>query len=67
MPEITKDMSIGEILSKDTKCAPIFFEAGMHCLGCPASSGESLEEACQVHGIDCDKILERLNAYFSQK
>jgi hybrid cluster-associated redox disulfide protein len=68
MPEIiTKDMTIGEILDKDTKCAPIFFEAGMHCLGCPASSGESLEQACEVHGIDCDKILDRLNNYFSQK
>ena len=67
MPEITKEMTIGEILDLDTKCAPIFFEAGMHCLGCPASSGESLEEACQVHGIDCDKILVRLNNYFSQK
>ena len=66
MQKITKDMTIAEILNMDRKVAPIFFEAGMHCIGCPASSGESLEQAAQVHGLDADKLLERLNNYFSQ-
>lgn len=66
MAKITKDMTIAEILNMDTKVAPIFFEAGMHCLGCPASSGESVEQAAQVHGIDVDKLVERLNNYFEQ-
>jgi hybrid cluster-associated redox disulfide protein len=66
MTKITKDMTIGEILDLDMKVAPIFFEIGMHCLGCPASSGESVEDAANVHGIDVDKLLERLNNYFAQ-
>lgn len=66
MTKITKDMTIAEILNLDKKVAPIFFEAGMHCLGCPASSGESVEQAAQVHGIDVDKLLERLNNFFAQ-
>jgi len=66
MAKITKDMTITEILNMDTNVAPIFFEAGMHCLGCPASSGESVEQAALVHGIDVDKLVERLNNYFEQ-
>ncbi len=58
----TKEMIIGEILDKDPGLAPIFLEMGMHCLGCPASRGESLEQACQVHGQDVDEILAKLNA-----
>ncbi len=57
----TKDMIIGEILDKDPGLAPIFLEMGMHCLGCPASRGESLEQACMVHGQDVNSILEKLN------
>ncbi len=57
----TKDMIIGEILDKDESKAPIFLEMGMHCLGCPASRGETLEEACMVHGQNVEDILVKLN------
>ncbi len=59
---ITKDMLIGEVLEAKPEAAEILMSAGMHCLGCPASAGESLEEACLVHGIDVDSVLEQLNA-----
>ena len=62
---ITKDMCIGEVLDIDTGAAEFFFEIGMHCLGCPASRGETIEEACDVHGTDCDALLEKLNNYFA--
>ncbi len=65
--KITKDMCIGDVLDMDTGAAKYFFEIGMHCLGCPASRGESIEEACQVHGTDCDSLVEKLNQYFSDK
>ncbi|MBQ6815701.1 MAG: DUF1858 domain-containing protein [Clostridia bacterium] len=65
--KITKDMCIGDVLDMDTGAAKFFFEIGMHCLGCPASRGESIEEACQVHGTDCDSLVEKLNQYFSNK
>ena len=59
---ITKDMTIGELLEKAPEKADILLEAGMHCLGCPASQGETIEEACMVHGIDVDEIIAKLNA-----
>ena len=59
--EITKNSLIGEILDADPDTAPYFLEMGMHCLGCPASRGESLEEACMVHGINCDTLVSQLN------
>ena len=59
--EINKDMTIGELLEKAPEKAEILLEAGMHCLGCPASQEETLEEACMVHGIDVDELLEELN------
>lgn len=65
--KITKDMCIGDVLDMDTGCAEYFFEIGMHCLGCPASRGESIEAACQVHGTDVDALLEKLNNYFANK
>ena len=49
---VTKDTLIGEILDQDRTCAPYFLEMGMHCLGCPSARGESIEQACMVHGID---------------
>ena len=55
MAEITRDMTIGEILSTKPEVAPVLMDAGMHCLGCPASQAESIEEACMVHGIDWRK------------
>lgn len=58
---VTKDMLIGEIVEMNEKYPEILLSAGMHCLGCPASAGESLEEACMVHGIDVDELIEKLN------
>ena len=60
--EITKDMTIGEIIVNKPEVAPILMEAGMHCLGCPAAQGESLEEAAMVHGMDIDSLMERITA-----
>ena len=63
--EITKDTIIGDILDADQTTATYFFEMGMHCLGCPASGGESLEDACAVHGVDVEEMLEKLNAHMN--
>ena len=63
--EITKDMCIGDVLDMDTSAAEYFFAIGMHCLGCPASRGESLEDACAVHGVDVEEMLEKLNAHMN--
>ena len=62
MAQITKDMTIGEILRTNPAVAPILMEAGMHCLGCPSAQAESLEEAAMVHGIDADLLVEKINA-----
>lgn len=67
MAQITKDMLIGDILDIDEGTAPFFFEMGMHCLGCPSSRGESLEEACMVHGTDCDELVKKINEYLANK
>ena len=61
MIEITKDTIIGDILDIAPQTAPIFFSIGMHCLGCPSSRGETVEEACAVHGVDVDKLLAVVN------
>lgn len=60
--KIEKSTKIGEILEVAPEKAEILLEAGMHCLGCPASQGESLEEACAVHGIDVEELVKKLNA-----
>lgn len=57
----TKDTTIGEILELAPEKADILLEIGMHCLGCPASQAETIEEACDVHGIDVNELIERLN------
>ena len=67
MAKITKDMTIAQILTMDIDSAAVFLESGMHCIGCPASSGESLEEACAVHGINSEEILSKLNDFFENK
>ena len=64
---VTKQTLIGDILDKAPELAPIFFEIGMHCLGCPHSRGESIEEACAVHGTDADKLVEKINAALAGK
>ena len=61
MIEITKDTIIGDILDVAPQTAPIFLAIGMHCLGCPASRSETVEEACMVHGVDCEKLLALVN------
>lgn len=60
--EIKKNTKIGELLQTYPEKAGILMEEGMHCLGCPASQAETLEEACEVHGIDVDELLKKLNA-----
>ena len=65
--EVTKDSIIGDILDYDRDTAEYFFEIGMHCLGCPASRGESIAEACAVHGTDADELVAKLNAHFASK
>ena len=65
--EITKDMLVGEVLDIDSSAASYFFEIGMHCLGCPASRGESIEQACAVHGTNADELVEKLNKHFANK
>ena len=66
MAKIEKDTIIGDIISRDVMAAECFFEMGMFCVGCPASAGESVEQACAVHGIDADAMVEKLNEYFSR-
>ena len=62
MIEIKKDTIIGDILDVAPQTAPIFLSIGMHCLGCPASRGETVEQACMVHGVDVDDLLQQVNA-----
>ncbi len=66
MTTITKDMTISQLLILDSGCAEILMQAGMHCIGCPASAGESIEQAAAVHGIDADKLVNDLNAYLTK-
>ena len=61
--EITKDTIIGDLLDINAEVAPFFFEIGMHCLGCPAARSETIEEACAVHGVDCDALVKKLNDF----
>ena len=65
--EVTKDTIIGDILDFDGETAKFFLEIGMHCLGCPASRGESIEMACAVHGTDADELVGKINAYLKTK
>ncbi len=67
MKQVTRETIIGDILDMDQTTAPYFMEIGMHCLGCPASRGESIEEACEVHGVDCDELIEKLNEHLAIK
>ena len=62
MAQITKEMTIGEILRTNPNVAPILMEAGMHCLGCPSAQAESLEEAAMVHGMDINDLMAKMAA-----
>jgi hybrid cluster-associated redox disulfide protein len=63
---VTKDTLISEVLNADQTTAPYFLEMGMHCLGCPSSTGESLEEACLVHGVPVQELIDKLNNHMSK-
>jgi hybrid cluster-associated redox disulfide protein len=63
MSQITKDTSIADILSIAPDSAPLFKSIGMHCLGCVMASGETLEQACRIHGVDADKFLSELAGF----
>ena len=65
MTQITKDMTIGEILRLDMDVAPVLMSMGMHCLGCPASQAETLGEASMVHGLDPDVVEKTVNEFFA--
>lgn len=60
---IAKDTIIGEILDNAPQTVPFFLSIGMHCLGCPSSRGETVEEACMVHGVDVDAFVAAVNEY----
>ena len=65
--QVTKNTLIGDILDHDVNTAKFFFEIGMHCLGCPHSRGESIEDACLVHGTNADELVAKINAYLAGK
>ena len=65
--EITKATTMGEMLQYDMGIAYVLMEAGMHCVGCPSSIGESLEEACMVHGLNADKVMANIQEYLNAK
>ena len=62
MDKVTKFDIIGDVLDRYPNTAQFFLEMGMHCLGCPSARGETIEEACQVHGADCDALVEKINS-----
>lgn len=67
MAQVTKETIIGDILEIDETTAPIFLSIGMHCLGCPASRGETIEQACMVHGVDADELVSKINEHIKDK
>ena len=67
MAQITKDTIILDVLKLDPETAPFFLEIGMHCLGCPSASGESVEQACMVHGVDADELVAKINNFLASK
>ena len=67
MATVTKDMIIRDVLAVDVSTAQFLFEIGMHCLGCPSASGETLEEACAVHGADVDALIAKINEHLANK
>ena len=64
--EVTKKTIIGDVLDFNPETAQFFFEIGMHCLGCPSARGETIGEACEVHGADADELVAKLNDYFEK-
>ncbi|MFA5659185.1 MAG: DUF1858 domain-containing protein [Oscillospiraceae bacterium] len=64
---VNEDTIIGDILDEDFDVAPFFLEMGMHCLGCPSARGETIAQACEVHGVEPAELIEKLNEYFANK
>lgn len=65
--QVTRQTIIGDILDMDSTTAPYFLEIGMHCLGCPSARGETIEEACMVHGTNADELVAKLNKHFGNE
>ena len=65
--QVTRETIIGDILDMDQTTAPFFLEMGMHCLGCPSSRGETVEQACMVHGVNADELVAKLNEHLQNK
>ena len=63
---VTKNSLIGAILDEDRSTAPYFLEMGMHCLGCPAARGETVAQACEVHQVNCDELVAKINAHLAK-
>lgn len=66
MAKITKDTIVADVLKINPNTAPFFLEIGMHCLGCPSATGETLEQACAVHGVDADALVKKLNDFIGE-
>lgn len=67
MNKVTKDTIIADVIRMDSGTVPFFLEIGMHCLGCPSASGESIKDACEVHGVDADELISKINNYLESK
>lgn len=67
MAKVTKDTIIMDVLRMDPGTAEFFFEIGMHCIGCPSASGESIAQAAAVHGVDADALVDKINAFLEEK
>lgn len=65
--QVSKDMLIGQMIQLDELIPQMLMGAGMHCLGCPSAQGETLEEACMVHGIDCDDLVNKMNEVLKER
>lgn len=65
--QITKETTMGQMLEYDMGIAYVLMQCGMHCVGCPSSIGESLEEACAVHGLDADAVMVQIDAYLASR
>ncbi len=64
---VTKNSLIGDVLDNNRDTAQFFLEMGMHCLGCPSARGESIEEACMVHGVNCDELISKINDFLAKQ
>lgn len=67
MAQIDKNMTVGDVLEMDRETAVYFMNMGMHCIGCPASRGETVEQACIVHGVDVDTLVKEINDFLASK